>query len=584
MLEEIYFRYLNIPFTVLKFTKKDIKTRMESYLNFYQKYITLLLKDGIKANSIEDLCNELSVMLNLKYILVLNYVEHLNNLGGLKCVNGLYYLADDTYYQPSDKNPDILVANVQEGKDKLDFIYFVDAGKLISTNILEKANINIGSFSETSSIPSDLINDIKCLSDVGRSISMDSLNKLVSNSFIFNEDDLSHIEKAVIHLPIKVKFEYDRRMEKGVFVDCWINNDDEMVNKYISSDSIKLKAKSILKFDDKKPDYILLEEYLLNEKKRLEKIKNNEDAFSNLEKVEFENGNVIKSLNKEIEENNKIIKALKKEVAKLKNDTDVSKGKENEYIKELEKKEKDIDQYLLDLEKLKGKVKEVNKKNNKLKEDKKKYKNEIDNIKKSLESDRKTIINDEYDRKLEVYRLNISKIDPVKYFNLYEETNLVYSTMLSFYKKINNDSLNLKNEWFNLYNLYTIYFKVLICYLLGKDINEFGSVNSLINDITSTELGSKYGLKISSLRNLNQLEKIVDTGRHKFDSKSKVKENGKKYSKGNELFQEFIGSSADSRKNMLSSIIELFDKAKLKEEDYKILEDMLSNENIKSSI
>ena len=41
--QEIYYRNLNIPFNIIKFTKNDISTRIETPLNFYQKYIEIIV-------------------------------------------------------------------------------------------------------------------------------------------------------------------------------------------------------------------------------------------------------------------------------------------------------------------------------------------------------------------------------------------------------------------------------------------------------------------------------------------------------------------------------------------------------------
>ena len=56
-MKNIYSRELKLSFNSINFLKKDIITRHDKTLNFYQKNIILILEKGLTANSLNDLSN-----------------------------------------------------------------------------------------------------------------------------------------------------------------------------------------------------------------------------------------------------------------------------------------------------------------------------------------------------------------------------------------------------------------------------------------------------------------------------------------------------------------------------------------------
>src|SRR5574344_1686576 len=125
-----YYRNVKVPFNTLYFTKKDILTRSETVLNFYEKMIVLLLKEGIKASGNEKLINKLSIMLNIKEVFVEDFINVLIRLNAITSESGIYKLSNQSYFGYSDKDPDILLSNVKEGKDDLEFAYLLDVDSL----------------------------------------------------------------------------------------------------------------------------------------------------------------------------------------------------------------------------------------------------------------------------------------------------------------------------------------------------------------------------------------------------------------------------------------------------------------------
>lgn len=560
---EIYYREVNVPFKILKFTKNNIKTRVEATLNFYEKYIILILKDGVKAKDKAKLADEISNMLNIKYGIVFKFIKLLEELDAIKLEGGIYSLTDNTIFTSSDNYKDIMLANLKESEDSIDYIYILETGNLISRNLLEKSNIEIYNLSISTSNILSIKQDIITKSKIGKQIATDSLQKTVFSNFEFSMNDFEDVEKGNINLPIKIEYLYDREKGYGIYSNCNVNIENEYIAKYILPENISLKIKTEYGIDSKKPDYIILEEQLEKEKIQIEKLKSEQNVLKELEVSEKQKSNDMKQLTDSIEFKNKTIKELKKEIASLKQETKEYKIKKKEYDKQEQEN-------IL----LKEKVEELKKEKAIIEKTKKEKKDEIRKIENKVAEDHQKIILDDFERKLEIYKTQIDKIDSESYAKLYEESTSLYSTLLSLSKKINNDSKDLHREWTNLYTSYSVFIKVVLCYMLKLTPKLFNSIKAVIDNSSATDLGLKFNISIEDCRNIKLMETISDTGRHKVDSVQKVKQDSASHKESTEAFKNYILSPKDDRKQKLIAIFQIFLKGKFNENDYKNINDM----------
>lgn len=577
--KDSYFREIKIPFNAIHFLKKDIVTRSGTPLNFYQKNIILILEKSVDAKNIDDLCNKLSIMLNIKSSIIREYIEYLYKLNVIIEKNNKFTITPDLNYTYSEKHQDVMVANTKMGKDVLSYVYLLEIGTLLTQKILDDNNITGTEATPASNYSPEWLDKLyERLSKLSKefiplNLAKYSLNNAVCEDCKINKEDISELFKSKINLPFKIEYVYNREKGIGEFQDCYLNlEEDNVIHNYLLSKKYKLKISTDYKEDSKKPDFILYEEALKQEKEKRLELQTAKSESNRITQKKEQSKAKKDKLEQDLEKQKEKIKELNKQLKEFKEEN-------KEYQKLLKSKEQE------ELEKNANseKIKEINKEVNSLEAEFSKNQKEVKEITKSIVDFHEKLYVDAFEKKLSAFEKHNNKIYGV-YPNVFNENYRLISTLLSMSKKINDNS-PMVEEWFNLYYIYTCYLKFLLSIMLNRKPETIDSFKSeliedgMVGTNNRMNLSTKYNINGQVCDNVMMIEICVDHLRHLFDSiqhsSNYKKSNSNTSTKQNEAYKEFINNKKEIKKEILYSLIQLFEKANLKEEDLNVLENMI---------
>lgn len=577
--KDSYFRELKIPFNAIHFLKKDIVTRSGTPLNFYQKNILLILTSGISAKDIEELSNKLSTMLNIKYSVIKEYIEYLYKMKAITFSNNKFMISEDLNYTYSDKHQDVMIANTKMGKDVLSYVYLLEIGSLLSQKILDDNNITSTEKNSASNYTEEwlekLYQRLEKLSDnsVPLNLAKQSLSNAVCDDCRIKKEDLQELFKSKVNLPFKIEYVYNRETGVGEFRDCFLNIDDNnIIHEFLQNKNYKLKISTEFKEDSKKPDFILYEEAINKEKEKRKELQNAKLKSQKIAKEKADTQEQKAKVETKLEEQKEKIKSLNKQLKELKEDN-------KEYQRLLKEISNEEAQKNLNSEKLK----ELNKQENSLNAESSKNDKEVKEITKSIIESHEKLYVDAFEKKLSSFEKYNNKLYGV-FPNVFNENYRLINTLLSMSKKI-NDSSPMVEEWFNLYYCFTCYLKFLLSMMLNRKAETIDSFKSeLINDgMVGTNnrmnLATKYNINGQICDDLIMIEISGDHIRHLFDSiqhsSNYQKSNPNSSTKQKEVYKEFLNNNKEKKKEILYSLVQLFERANLDNESMKLLENMI---------
>lgn len=577
--KDSYFRELKIPFNAIHFLKKDIVTRSGTPLNFYQKNILLILTSGISAKDIEELSNKLSTMLNIKYSVIKEYIEYLYKMKAITFSNNKFMISEDLNYTYSDKHQDVMIANTKMGKDVLSYVYLLEIGSLLSQKILDDNNITSTEKNSASNYTEEwlekLYQRLEKLSDnsVPLNLAKQSLSNAVCDDCRIKKEDLQELFKSKVNLPFKIEYVYNRETGVGEFRDCFLNIDENnIIHEFLQNKNYKLKISTEFKEDSKKPDFILYEEAINKEKEERIELQNAKLKSQKIAKEKADTQEQKAKVETKLEEQQEKIKSLNKQLKELKEDN-----------KEYQRLLKEISNEEAQKNSNSEKLKELNKQENSLNAESSKNDKEVKEITKSIIESHEKLYVDAFEKKLSSFEKYNNKLYGV-FPNVFNENYRLINTLLSMSKKI-NDSSPMVEEWFNLYYCFTCYLKFLLSMMLNRKAETIDSFKSeLINDgMVGTNnrmnLTAKYNINGQICDDLIMIEISGDHIRHLFDSiqhsNNYQKSNPNSSTKQKEVYKEFLNNNKEKKKEILYSLVQLFERANLDNESMKLLEDMI---------
>lgn len=577
--KDSYFRELKIPFNAIHFLKKDIVTRSGTPLNFYQKNILLILTSGISAKDIEELSNKLSTMLNIKYSVIKEYIEYLYKMKAITFSNNKFMISEDLNYTYSDKHQDVMIANTKMGKDVLSYVYLLEIGSLLSQKILDDNNITSTEKNSASNYTEEwlekLYQRLEKLSDnsVPLNLAKQSLSNAVCDDCRIKKEDLQELFKSKVNLPFKIEYVYNRETGVGEFRDCFLNIDENnIIHEFLQNKNYKLKISTEFKEDSKKPDFILYEEAINKEKEERIELQNAKLKSQKIAKEKADTQEQKAKVETKLEEQQEKIKSLNKQLKELKEDN-----------KEYQRLLKEISNEEAQKNSNSEKLKELNKQENSLNAESSKNDKEVKEITKSIIESHEKLYVDAFEKKLSSFEKYNNKLYGV-FPNVFNENYRLINTLLSMSKKI-NDSSPMVEEWFNLYYCFTCYLKFLLSMMLNRKAETIDSFKSeLINDgMVGTNnrmnLTTKYNINGQICDDLIMIEISGDHIRHLFDSiqhsSNYQKSNPNSSTKQKEVYKEFLNNNKEKKKEILYSLVQLFERANLDNESMKLLEDMI---------
>lgn len=577
--KDSYFRELKIPFNAIHFLKKDIVTRSGTPLNFYQKNILLILTSGISAKDIEELSNKLSTMLNIKYSVIKEYIEYLYKMKAITFSNNKFMISEDLNYTYSDKHQDVMIANTKMGKDVLSYVYLLEIGSLLSQKILDDNNITSTEKNSASNYTEEwlekLYQRLEKLSDnsVPLNLAKQSLSNAVCDDCRIKKEDLQELFKSKVNLPFKIEYVYNRETGVGEFRDCFLNIDENnIIHEFLQNKNYKLKISTEFKEDSKKPDFILYEEAINKEKEKRKELQNAKLKSQKIAKEKADTQEQKAKVETKLEEQKEKIKSLNKQLKELKEDN-----------KEYQRLLKEISNEEAQKNSNSEKLKELNKQENSLNAESSKNDKEVKEITKSIIESHEKLYVDAFEKKLSSFEKYNNKLYGV-FPNVFNENYRLINTLLSMSKKI-NDSSPMVEEWFNLYYCFTCYLKFLLSMMLNRKAETIDSFKSeLINDgMVGTNnrmnLATKYNINGQICDDLIMIEISGDHIRHLFDSiqhsSNYQKSNPNSSTKQKEVYKEFLNNNKEKKKEILYSLVQLFERANLDNESMKLLENMI---------
>lgn len=577
--KDSYFRELKIPFNAIHFLKKDIVTRSGTPLNFYQKNILLILTSGISAKDIEELSNKLSTMLNIKYSVIKEYIEYLYKMKAITFSNNKFMISEDLNYTYSDKHQDVMIANTKMGKDVLSYVYLLEIGSLLSQKILDDNNITSTEKNSASNYTEEwlekLYQRLEKLSDnsVPLNLAKQSLSNAVCDDCRIKKEDLQELFKSKVNLPFKIEYVYNRESGVGEFRDCFLNIDENnIIHEFLQNKNYKLKISTEFKEDSKKPDFILYEEAINKEKEERIELQNAKLKSQKIAKEKADTQEQKAKVETKLEEQQEKIKSLNKQLKEIKEDN-----------KEYQRLLKEISNEEAQKNSNSEKLKELNKQENSLNAESSKNDKEVKEITKSIIESHEKLYVDAFEKKLSSFEKYNNKLYGV-FPNVFNENYRLINTLLSMSKKI-NDSSPMVEEWFNLYYCFTCYLKFLLSMMLNRKAETIDSFKSeLINDgMVGTNnrmnLTTKYNINGQICDDLIMIEISGDHIRHLFDSiqhsNNYQKSNPNSSTKQKEVYKEFLNNNKEKKKEILYSLVQLFERANLDNESMKLLENMI---------
>lgn len=577
--KDSYFRELKIPFNAIHFLKKDIVTRSGTPLNFYQKNILLILTSGISAKDIEELSNKLSTMLNIKYSVIKEYIEYLYKMKAITFSNNKFMISEDLNYTYSDKHQDVMIANTKMGKDVLSYVYLLEIGSLLSQKILDDNNITSTEKNSTSNYTEEwlekLYQRLEKLSDnsVPLNLAKQSLSNAVCDDCRIKKEDLQELFKSKVNLPFKIEYVYNRETGVGEFRDCFLNIDENnIIHEFLQNKNYKLKISTEFKEDSKKPDFILYEEAINKEKEKRKELQNAKLKSQKIAKEKADTQEQKAKVETKLEEQKEKIKSLNKQLKELKEDN-----------KEYQRLLKEISNEEAQKNSNSEKLKELNKQENSLNAESSKNDKDVKEITKSIIESHEKLYVDAFEKKLSSFEKYYNKLYGA-FPNVFNENYRLINTLLSMSKKI-NDSSPMVEEWFNLYYCFTCYLKFLLSMMLNRKAETIDSFKSeLINDgMVGTNnrmnLATKYNINGQICDDLIMIEISGDHIRHLFDSiqhsSNYQKSNPNSSTKQKEVYKEFLNNNKEKKKEILYSLVQLFERANLDNESMKLLENMI---------
>ena len=566
-----YYRDIKVPFNTLYFNKKNILTRSEMVLNFYEKIIVLILKEGIEASGDDELIEKLSTMLNIKRIFVEDFINNLMRIKAVIFESNVYKLSNQSYFGYSDKDQDILLSNIKEGKDDLEFAYLLDVDSLVTRKIIDESKVTYTEklnkdYPETfkENIYTNL-NKIK--EDTILNLTRFSLKNVLVEPIKFLYEDLVDLQFNQINIPITIRYDYSYDKECGVFDSCAICNGGTInLNDLVSNKILSKFIKINYEFDEKKPDFILYLENLKEEEKKKKELEKLIKVKLENENREKEIQNEIKKKDQEIAEKEKIIKQLNAKFKAL------NENEEKEKIQLFKQLQEEKEEH----QKTKENLKELNKEHNKVSNERNIIQKTLKEKEKEIREEHNKIYKDEFERKVFAFE-QYNNSFKLKYPKIYNQNCDVIDCLLCMSKKI-NDKMPMDNEFGKLRNILQNYIRSIFAVLLNRNINTIDRLKAEFSENHPVERQNVVlFIRQENLDNLIDLEWCSDgyyhqNDRNTIDKQTISKELALKFKSKVEEFESF---TKEIQKNKLLSLITTITKINFNEEQLKKLEENL---------
>ena len=490
MNDEVFYvkqKKLSLSVTGLKLTKIPIFKNVQ--LNFFQKYIILLLKKGFFAADRIDLIEKISETLNVSTICVEDFINYLFKEKNISfdANTKTYYLKSNISYSIDKEHHNVMFAELDtKNADCDNLLYLNDFNEICFDYIFENKDLFRIKNSNSSKIT---FNEIKyALPDFNEEIKIGVMESFKKTNYHLRSEfryelsnDLRHYD---IEFYVSPTYKYSKETKKATLVDVTIPKGND-VPRYIIDTLLET-----VKYDDKIPRFISLEESFYD-KSILES--------KNIDNIELS----VDNLEKEINPLNQLLSDQKEELIKLK----------KKHKKELNELEEKCNQLKEDI-----KLKDESIENNKILADKYKKENiklskEFNKSIKEFDNDKKKLVEDLKNKEKEIGILSS------KYKEVENQQKELIQSKESIIQEKNNELRELisKNKKANeLHNELIYDNRKNIDPKTFQIINKFSNESSLfcryVKDIC---LGMDRAISASDCEALDDIVNAIDTVRIK---------------------------------------------------------------------
>lgn len=497
MNNEVYYvkqKKLLLPVTGLKLTNIPILESVQ--LNFYQKYIILLLQKGYKADDRNDLINRLAETLNISTSCVEDFINYLVKEKNItfNAKKKIYSLMDNISFTIDKEHNNVMFAELDTKLADCDKILYLDNfDEICFEHAFQNKDLYKQKTSNESQTSFEKIKNV--LSNYDKEIKEAIIESFKNTNYHLKNDFSYKIKNELrpfnIEFDAFVTYKYSKESKKAIKVEVSVPKDNEIPGHIIDA------LANGLEYDDKLPRFISLEESLyektITESNEIYESEKNiyslEEEINPLNQIVLDQKEELSNLKKE---HKKQIKELEEECSRLKKEI-ISKDKNIESNKSLVEKYKkeNVD---LAIE-FKNKVKKLDSDKEKLEQDLKEKEKEVERISKEHETSEQTqkdliqekeaIIkekNKELNKLLSQNKKNNESLDSLVEKNLKE----LDSKTSEIYKKYSNEQ-----------SLFCRYVKD-ICIGMDKAISasDSESIDEVVNAIDSVRIKSRKTVQV----------------------------------------------------------------------------------------
>ncbi len=303
-----YSKERKLTFEALRIKLTNIPVLISEKLTIYQKYVILLLNEGVYAVNRDELIDKISIALNIKKSFISEFIERLSELNYLVLKDNIYHLSDNYQVIVDANDNTVMHANIGIGMADCDELYYIPAlDKVYDISYFDNHNIVITKNNNAKDVN---IEETKiALSNNEKELELIVQNNLEEKGYILCNELIYNIFEVLNYsfdVNITCLYEYNGEIAQMKEIGY-----DENLN--IPKEVIDEKAKEFA-IDDKLPKFIELKE------KFYEKYNSNETDIEDLINREQISKKSISDLESIIESKESELQLEKKKLKNTKED------------------------------------------------------------------------------------------------------------------------------------------------------------------------------------------------------------------------------------------------------------------------
>lgn len=609
----LYTKEYKLSLNAIGITFSKIPVLQSVQLSFYQKYIILLLQEGISAVGIQELSKKISNIINMNTKCVQDFVDYLweDGLLAFDQISSTYLLASSLHFSINPDLNNAMFADLEVKEADCNDILYIES---LSDFYLEEDFQNNefkrkGGVEDASS--QEILQDTKYAISAAVDLKRDKISNLLTRAFLntnihlqpnftysLNDESMRRVQfefpviityrysetngeaisvlitpKGENPLPTSFLEQLSQKYSKDKNIPRFISLDESFYKKFPSQSSALFECEK--KISETKDELIPLQETvevckrsLLKEKKNFEQSKKQKkDAVSeiekNVKKTEGDikvNESVISNL--AVAENEMLIANLKKTIEEL-------TGTKGKLLKQIEESEATIS----DMEKeFKTKEETMNNELSQKESEIKRISNKVDEYeqqKRQLKQEFAALVNTNQSKMHPTIKSVISKYPATEniLFRYVSEISIQLDSAVSASESSAFDEVG--NSIDKMREMYRKVMQAVFDSILSKNVQNLASYfNDPYNQIAVVDMFRKRHIPVETSRKLIQFHGLANAIGHSI-------ENGPQKKNNKQRIDEFKHLSKEDRSNILLAIPSFFDSIEFTKKEINMIANRL---------